>query len=72
MVISLGKYDGIFTYRGWTLSGFVPAAMKEFIEWKEMVNKLSQVNIQVHYWNWQQFKIGAKAKEKWSSQAHIV
>lgn len=36
-VISLGKYDGIFLYRGWTLCGFIPAMMKEFIEWKVMV-----------------------------------
>ncbi len=38
MVISLGKYDGIFTYRGWTLTGFFCAMMKDFIEWKEMVH----------------------------------
>jgi len=42
LVISLGKYDGLFTYRGWTITGFLPALMKEFIEWKEMI----------YYWNW--------------------
>jgi len=62
MVISLGKYDGVFTYRGWTMFGFIPAAMKEFIEWKEMV----------YYWNWSHWKVEIKAKEIWSSQAHIV
>jgi NADH dehydrogenase FAD-containing subunit len=37
MVISLGQYDGIFTYYGWTLTGFIPACVKEGIEWKEML-----------------------------------
>jgi len=37
MLISLGKYDCIFTYRGYTFSGFIPALMKEFVEWKEML-----------------------------------
>jgi len=37
MCVSLGKYDGILTYKGFTLTGFVPAAVKEFIEWKELV-----------------------------------
>eukprot|EP01117_Protostelium_nocturnum_P004805 TRINITY_DN1744_c0_g1_i1.p1 TRINITY_DN1744_c0_g1~~TRINITY_DN1744_c0_g1_i1.p1 ORF type:complete len:424 (+),score=136.04 TRINITY_DN1744_c0_g1_i1:100-1371(+) len=36
MLISLGKFDGILTYRGFSMTGFVPAAMKEFVEWKEM------------------------------------
>eukprot|EP01114_Cavostelium_apophysatum_P014252 TRINITY_DN3648_c0_g3_i1.p1 TRINITY_DN3648_c0_g3~~TRINITY_DN3648_c0_g3_i1.p1 ORF type:complete len:460 (+),score=80.46 TRINITY_DN3648_c0_g3_i1:173-1552(+) len=62
ILISLGKYDGILTYRGWTYTGFVPAAMKEFVEWKEMV----------HYWNLSHFQPGRKAREHWSSHAHIV
>jgi NADH dehydrogenase FAD-containing subunit len=37
MLISLGKYDGLLIYKGWTLSGFIPALMKEFVEWKVMV-----------------------------------
>ncbi len=37
MVISLGKYDGVFTYLGWTLTGLIPACLKEAIEWKEML-----------------------------------
>jgi len=37
MLISLGKYDCILTYRGFTLTGFIPAVMKEFVEWKEMI-----------------------------------
>jgi len=37
MLISLGKYDCILTYRGFTISGFIPALMKEFVEWKEML-----------------------------------
>lgn len=45
MVISLGKVDGIFTYRGFSFSGFFPAMMKEFVEWKEMV----------WYWDCQRF-----------------
>jgi NADH dehydrogenase FAD-containing subunit len=37
IVISLGKVYGIFCYLGWTLTGFVPACMKEVIEWKELL-----------------------------------
>jgi len=64
ILISLGKYDGILTYRGFTYTGFVPAAMKEFVEWKEMV----------HYWNLEHFQFGSKslASDRWSSHAHIV
>jgi len=62
MLISLGKYDGICTYRGYAMTGFVPAAMKEFVEWKEMI----------YYWNWEHFQLGRKTKENWSSHAHIV
>ncbi len=47
MLISLGKYDGIFTYRGYSFGGFIPAAMKEFVEWKEMV----------YYWQWNRFSL---------------
>lgn len=45
MLISLGKVDGILTYRGFSLTGFLPAIMKEFVEWKEMV----------WYWDWFRF-----------------
>jgi len=45
MLISLGKVDGILTYRGFALTGFLPAVMKEFVEWKEMV----------WYWDWDRF-----------------
>jgi len=45
MLISLGKYDALLTYRGFSLSGFVPAVMKEFVEWKEMI----------WYWDWHRF-----------------
>jgi len=45
MLISLGKYDGVLTYRGFTWTGFLPAIMKEFVEWKEMV----------YYWDWSRF-----------------
>lgn len=38
MIISLGKYDGMFTYRGWTVCGFICALMKDFVEWKELVH----------------------------------
>jgi len=46
MLISLGKYDGMLTYRGYVMTGFVPAVMKEFVEWKEMV----------YYWDWKRFR----------------
>ncbi|KAL6052882.1 putative apoptosis inducing factor [Balamuthia mandrillaris] len=34
ILISLGKYDGMLVWLGWTLTGFLPALMKEFVEWK--------------------------------------
>jgi len=38
MLISLGKHDGVLIYRGYTIfTGLLPAIMKEFVEWKEMV-----------------------------------
>ena len=36
MVISLGKYDGIFTYKNFSFSGLIPAFLKWFVEWKTM------------------------------------
>ncbi|PRP78394.1 NADH dehydrogenase [Planoprotostelium fungivorum] len=36
MLISLGKFDGILTYRQFTLTGLLPALMKEFVEYREM------------------------------------
>jgi len=36
MLISLGKYDGIFVFKNITLTGFIPGVMKEFVEWKVM------------------------------------
>lgn len=37
IVISLGKYDAIFTWGSWTLVGFIPALCKEAVEWKVMI-----------------------------------
>lgn len=37
VVISLGKYDAIFTYGNFSFSGFVPALVKELVEWKVLV-----------------------------------
>jgi len=54
MLISLGKYDGICTYRGYSITGFIPAVMKEFVEWKEMV----------FYWTWQHFKLQIAETQK--------
>ncbi|MDO8460552.1 MAG: FAD-dependent oxidoreductase [Nanoarchaeota archaeon] len=40
LVISLGKYDGLFTYKGLTIHGFIPAFMKAAIErWKMVTYK---------------------------------
>lgn len=50
ILISLGRYDCILTYRGFTLTGFLPALMKEFVEFKEMV----------HYWDWKRFQFWQK------------
>jgi len=38
MVISLGKYCGIFLYKGWSLTGFIPSWMKVVVEMKVMVS----------------------------------
>jgi len=63
MVVSLGKYDGIFTYRGWTLIGLIPAAMKEFIEWKELV----------FYWDWSKWAPGGVFdRDPYDARASIV
>eukprot|EP01103_Thecamoeba_quadrilineata_P004123 TRINITY_DN1384_c0_g1_i1.p1 TRINITY_DN1384_c0_g1~~TRINITY_DN1384_c0_g1_i1.p1 ORF type:complete len:392 (-),score=50.50 TRINITY_DN1384_c0_g1_i1:130-1305(-) len=35
MLVSLGKFDGIFAYKSYSLCGFLPALMKEVVEWKE-------------------------------------
>ncbi|HLC78090.1 MAG TPA: FAD-dependent oxidoreductase [Candidatus Nanoarchaeia archaeon] len=35
-VISLGRNKGIFEYRNFTLTGFIPSLMKKAIEWKTM------------------------------------
>jgi len=56
MLISLGKYDGVLTYGGWTMTGFVPAAMKEFVEWKELV----------YYWPWKRYMPSVFRKWRWS------
>jgi len=65
MLISLGKYDGILTYRSWAFTGFIPAVMKEFVEWKEMV----------HYWNSQHFtwkKQQTNIDASWRVGAYVV
>ena len=36
MVISLGKYNGIFIYRDFVFTGLIPGIMKTIIEWKTM------------------------------------
>ena len=37
LVISLGKWDGIFAFKGFVFTGIVPGLMKSIIEWKEML-----------------------------------
>lgn len=37
MVISMGKWNGIFVYKNLVLTGIIPAFMKWFVEWKTMV-----------------------------------
>lgn len=37
MVISLGKKNGIFTYKNIVITGFIPALLKTLIEWKTMM-----------------------------------
>jgi len=37
MVISLGKWNGIFAYKNFIFTGLIPGIMKSLIEWKEMM-----------------------------------
>ncbi len=37
MVISLGKWDGILTYKNMALTGIVPGILKTLIEWRTML-----------------------------------
>ncbi|HKZ33718.1 MAG TPA: FAD-dependent oxidoreductase [Candidatus Nanoarchaeia archaeon] len=37
MVISLGKWDGIITYRNIALTGIIPGILKTLIEWRTML-----------------------------------
>lgn len=36
ILISLGSYNAIFLYKNWILTGFIPACLKKFVEWKEI------------------------------------
>lgn len=37
VVISLGKFHGVFVYAGYTITGPLPALLKEAVEWKTLV-----------------------------------
>ncbi len=37
MVISLGQWDGLLTYKDFSLGGIIPGIMKTIIEWKTML-----------------------------------
>src|SRR5690606_6407278 len=37
MVISLGKWNGIFIWKKFTLTGIIPGILKGIIEWREMI-----------------------------------
>ncbi len=37
MIISLGKYNGLLTYKNIVLSGIIPGLLKSFVEWKTMI-----------------------------------
>jgi len=37
-IVSLGKYDGIAMYKNFSVTGFIPALMKEFVEYKVMTS----------------------------------
>ncbi len=36
MIISLGKYDGLFVWKNVTFTGLIPGLLKGFVEWKTM------------------------------------
>jgi len=65
MLISLGKYDGILTYKSWAFTGIIPAVMKEFVEWKEMV----------YYWKLNHFSLRSQKTDidaSWRVGALVV
>jgi NADH dehydrogenase FAD-containing subunit len=62
MLISLGKFDAVLTYKSFAIGGFVPALMKEFVEWKEMVT----------FWSLSDFRVGSGKRENLSSRDAIV
>lgn len=37
MIISLGKHDGIISYKNFALTGMIPGMLKSFVEWKTMM-----------------------------------
>jgi len=37
VIISLGKYHAVFVYYGYTVTGPLPALLKEAVEWKSLV-----------------------------------
>ena len=37
MIVSLGAYDAVLCWKGYSMTGFIPALLKECVEWKEMV-----------------------------------
>ena len=36
ILVSLGRFDGLLIFKNWTMTGIIPAAMKEFVEQREM------------------------------------
>lgn len=37
MLISLGKLDCVLIWKSFSITGFIPALLKEFVEWKELI-----------------------------------
>jgi len=45
VVISLGYYDGVFAYKTFSFCGFIPAVLKEIVEWKTMARYIYRVSL---------------------------
>jgi len=45
VVISLGYYDGVFVYKNFALCGFIPAILKEIVEWKTMARYIYRISL---------------------------
>lgn len=53
VVISLGLYDGLISFGSFSISGIIPALLKEAIEWKTLIR----------YWIWNEKYVPSRKKK---------